>query len=237
MLNSQKETQYLHIMPLKFLSILTLIQCLILVSAPSHARLYKWIDESGQIRYGDQLPPGYKNKKHQQLDAEGRIIFIKEDGKSEKQIKKERADKLAKENAEKQARQLAEEKRKKQLAQDRILLLTFNSADEIFYARDQRLLVIDSKINLLNKSINKHQSKLETLEALATKNFRSKDQPVPGSLLQKIEQSQKNILIAEEKIARSELKRTEVITNSDNNLARFKDLKRRLREQENDNKE
>lgn len=197
-----------------------------LLSFSVDARLYKWVDENGNTRYGDRLPPGYYNKKHQQLDAQGRVILTKEDAKTEAQLKAERA---KKEEAERQKKE-QEQARLKQQAEDRILLLTFNSEEEIFISRDQRLEVIDSKIALLEKSVQSNQKKLEILDQEATDKYRSKEVEIPGSLMQKIEQTGKNILTAEEKIFLSQQKRKEVLNTFEHDLKRFRDLKRRQRE-------
>lgn len=198
---------------------------LVLMSSVGEARLYKWFDADGQIRYGDQLPPEYINKKHFQLDAEGRIIMTKEAGKSPKQLKKER------ELAEKKKEEddLAEKKRIQQNQIDRILLLTFNSEDDIFYARDQRLQVLDSKITLFNKNKTSSQKKLINLNEQANKFYLSKQLDIPGGLQQKIEQMSKNIISTKNNIIQSERKREEVVINFKRELERFRDLKSRQR--------
>ncbi len=198
---------------------------LIFMSTVSEALLYKWVDANGQIRYGDQLPPDASNKKHFQLDAEGRIIMTKEEGKSAKQLKKER---LAAEKIKKD-KEIADKKQSLQNKQDRILLLTFNSEDDIFYARDQRLQVLDSKITLLNKNKNSSQKKLLRFNDQAEKQYRSKQLDIPGGLQQKIEQINKNIISTYNNIAQSKHKRADVIINFKKDLERFRDLKARQR--------
>jgi len=202
---------------------------LLLLASIAEARLYKWVDAEGNIRYGDQLPAGYANKKHFQLDSEGRIILKVEAGKSPQQIKQERV--LAKREAEakKLADEKAEKQRKAQIQQDRVLLLTFNSEEDIFYSRDQRLLVLDSKISLLNKNKQSSQKKLKALDDQADAQYRSKKQDVPGGLQQKIEQMNKKIRSADKYITQSEYKRAEVISNFKKDLTRFRNLKERQR--------
>jgi len=212
-------------------AILFLLLNIALLLQVSHceARLYKWVDSAGNTRYGDQLPPSYANKKHYQLDAEGRIILRVEAGKSPQQIKKERA--LAKRKAEEKA--LADKETKKQQKiqhqQDRILLLTFNSEDEIFYSRDQRLIVLDSKIKLLRKNKQTSENKLMVLNEQANTQYLSKKQDIPGGLQQKIEQMNKKVRATEKNIKKTEYKRAGVISNFKKDLSRFRDLKERQR--------
>jgi len=202
---------------------------LLLQASYCEARLYKWVDPNGNTRYGDQLPPSYANKKHYQLDAEGRIILSVEAGKSPQQIKKERA--LAKRKAAEKALADKEVKkqRKIQRQQDRILLLTFNSEDEIFYSRDQRLLVLDTKISLLNKNKQSSEKKLRVLDEQADTQYRTNKLDVPGGLQQKIEQMNKKIQAAEKNIIKAGHKRAEVMSNFKKDLARFRNLKERQR--------
>jgi len=202
---------------------------LLSVNKSAEARLYKWIDENGQIRYGDQLPPEYANKKHFQLDQEGRVIMTKKAGKSPEQLKKEREQ--AKKDAEQKEKEKAEAEQQRilQQRQDRILLLTFNSEEDIFYSRDQRLQVLDTKISLLKKNKASSKEKLLVLQQQANDQYTSKKLEVPGGLQQKIEQMNRKINIADKNIQLSNFKREDVLSGFEKDLARFRDLKARQR--------
>ena len=213
-------------------SVLCVAIAILLLSFSSSARLYKWVDVNGETRYGDQLPPEFANKKYFQLDSEGRIILTKEAGKSPQQLREERA--LAKKEAEqkKVAEKEAEQKRIKQNREDRILLLTFNSESDIFYARDQRLLVLDSMINLLKKNKSLSDKKLIILNKQAQDLYHSKSLEVPGGLQQKLEEMNKKIELTNNNISKTQHKRAEVVTGSEKDLGRFRDLKERQRKNE-----
>ena len=207
-----------------FVTIFTL-----LLSFSSQARLYKWVGENGETRYGDQLPANFTNKKHFQLDSEGRIILTKEAGKSPQRAlaEKEAGDKKAAEIA-------AEKQRIKQNRADRVLLLTFNSESDIFYSRDQRLQVLDSKISLLNKNKELSEKKLINLKKQAQEQYLSKDLAVPGGLQQKLEEMNKKIEITVNSTNRTLHKRVEVVDEFKNDLKRFRDLKERQRKNKNE---
>lgn len=210
---------------IKAIIVVLMATILVLTSNVGEAASYKWLNADGQIRYGDQLPPEYTNKKHFQLDAEGRIIMTKEAGKSPKQLKKERE--LA--EKEKAEQEIAEKKRIQQNKIDRILLLTFNSEEDIFYARDQRLQVLDSKITLFNKINKSSQKKLAALNEQAEKHYLSKQRDIPGGLQQKIEHLDKRILSTKNNIIQSERQREDVVISFKKDLERFRDLKSRQR--------
>ncbi len=201
---------------------LTLALVLCALSAPvSSASLYKWIDENGQVRYSDRLPPSQVKKKHQQLSKQGVVLSTTEDARSEEEI----AEELEKQQALESER--AEQARLKQIQdkKDQVLLLTFSSAEEIDLAREDRLAVVDSVIRLIEKSIASTQEKLDELQANADEVYLSQGKEVPGGLAQKIEHFTRKI---ENREAQLELKLDEkarINARFDSDLERFRLLK------------
>ena len=158
------------------------------------AKLYKWVDESGQVRYSDTLPPEQKMKRHQMLDPDGRIVDTLEAQKSPEQIRRERAEaqrleEEARREAEKQARIRAAQEHR-----DRVLLMTFTSESELLAAREERIAVIDSVISLLRKNIEQEQETISRLEQRAQNLYVEKDKAVPGGLAQNIEYFNEKLL-------------------------------------------
>ena len=145
--------------------------------------LYKWIDENGQIRYSDRLPPNQVKKKHQQLNSQGVVLSTKEAAKSDEELAAEAEAKRKLEEQQAREAKLKEAQDKK----DQVLLLTFSSEEELGLARDNRLEVLDSVIQLINKSIATTQQQLEELMANADEIYLSRGKEVPGGLAQKIE--------------------------------------------------
>ena len=69
------------------LSVLMTTATLFVLSFPAGAgALYKWVDENGQIRYSDRLPPTQVRRKHQQLNSQGVVLSTKEAAKSAEQL-------------------------------------------------------------------------------------------------------------------------------------------------------
>lgn len=166
------------------LSVLLLIAALCVVFNPANAgALYKWIDEDGQIRYSDRLPAAQSKRKHHQLNSQGVVLSTKEAAKSEAELAAEAAAKRKLEAEQATQAKLDEEQNKK----DQVLLLTFSNEKELGMARDDRVEVLDSVINLISKSIAATQQALDELQASADEIYLSKGQEVPGGLAQKIE--------------------------------------------------
>lgn len=174
-----------HLEPrLTLLPVLLLASILFAFSKQAGAgALYKWVDENGQIRYSDRLPAKQVKKKHQQLNSQGVVLSTKEAAKSDEELAAEAEAKRKLEEQEAEEARLKEIQYKK----DQVLLLTFSSEEELSLARDDRLEVLDSVINLINKSITSTQQQLQQLITSAEDIYLSKGKEVPGGLAQKIE--------------------------------------------------
>ena len=71
---------------LKFWSILALGASLWLPVSPLQAgKLYKWVDETGQVRYGDHIPAKYAKKSNETLNTQGVVVDSKAALKSAEQ--------------------------------------------------------------------------------------------------------------------------------------------------------
>ena len=191
-------------------------------SSPAAAgALYKWIDEDGQIRYSDRLPASQTTKKHQQLSTQGVVLSTTEEAMSpeERAIEAEAKRKLEEQQASDALIKQAQDKK------DRVLLLTFSNEDELSLARNDRLEVLDSVIQLIDKSIASTVKKLDGLQQTADNNYSSKGEDIPGGLAQKIEHFTRKI---ENRNAQLELKQNEkskINEQYDIDLARFRLLK------------
>lgn len=53
---------------------------------PAQARMYRWVDENGQVHYSDRIPPKYANKERKEFDTEGRVISVVQAAKKEAQL-------------------------------------------------------------------------------------------------------------------------------------------------------
>ena len=124
------------------------------------AALYKWIDENGQIRYSDRLPVSQSKKKHQQLSTQGVVLSTTEEAMSdeERAIDAEAKRKLEEQQSKDAVIKQAQDKL------DRVLILTFSNEEELSLARDNRLEVLYSVIQLINNSIPSTVKKLDHLQ-------------------------------------------------------------------------
>jgi len=201
---------------------LFLVILLCAVSSESMAgALYKWVDENGEVRYSDQLPPHQSSKGHQQLNSQGVVITTKDAAKSSEDIA---IDAEAKRLLEEQQR---EEARIKSIQdkKDRVLLLTFSTEEELERARDSRMEVIDSVVRLIAGSIETTQDKLYQLSNRAQDDYISQGKQVPGGLAQKIEHFERKIENRNAQMALKEEEKEKILQKYELDLERFRLLK------------
>jgi hypothetical protein len=158
----------------------------LLLSVPSlHAgKLYKWVDENGQIRYGDRVPPQYAKKSNETLNKQGVVIESKAAAKTKEQLAEEQ--KLV----ELKAKQ--ERKRQQQAHQDRILLDTFTNEDEMILTRDGKIEAIEAVIRVTDSRTEKIKHRLENY-ALRAANLERSGKAIPQKLQQDIREARRQI--------------------------------------------
>ncbi|HCA26453.1 MAG TPA: hypothetical protein DEP05_02210, partial [Betaproteobacteria bacterium] len=107
-----------------------ILLCVFLVP-PAMARMYKWVDDKGDVHYGDTIPPQFSSQAASELNQRG--IVVKKPGAAltSEQIK---------------AREAARKQAKAQARRDRALLATYVNEQEIDRARDRRLRQIQQRI-------------------------------------------------------------------------------------------
>ena len=128
---------------------------LICTSTPAFAELKKWVDEKGQIHYGDKIPARYLRKEHQIMNTEGVIIENVPAAKTAEQLREERRQaKIAKIKAE---------KKRQQDFKDRVLIDTYTTERDLLKAREERLGTFNSLIDLTLTIITSNEEQLERL--------------------------------------------------------------------------
>ena len=163
---------------------LLLLTALLTVSSAFGGRMYKWVDENGQVHYSNQLPPEATQQKREVINDQGRTMKVY------------RAPLTPEEKIEE--KRLAElEARKKELAEkranhDRSLLATYSRKEDMYPVRDAKISAIESLIKVTNSRKRSLQNRLLELTEEAAGYERSGKQP-PASLLSRISNLRKQI--------------------------------------------
>ncbi|MCF6283357.1 MAG: DUF4124 domain-containing protein [Candidatus Polarisedimenticolaceae bacterium] len=133
---------------------------LTLVSSTLFAdQFYRWQDANGNWHYTDTIPPEQIIKEHSKLDEQGLQV------ESIKRVKN--AEELAKEAELEKLRAKQRLILERQQAEDRVLLRTFRSGDDIIMARDGKLRAVDLQIQLIESNIKRMKEKLAKMHQSA----------------------------------------------------------------------
>ena len=187
-------------------------------------KLFKWVDENGQIRYSDRLPAYQSSERFQTLAPDGRVLDTREKAKTPEQIRLERAEKK---RLEAEASKIATQKAKilsVKKHHDDVLMLTYTSETEILEARNERIEVIDSVLKILNKEKTIEEEHLKEQQIRAQKNFIDKNQKVPGGLAQNIEYSTAKIQSKQDLMDIKKTERDKLIFQYEEDINRYREL-------------
>jgi hypothetical protein len=149
------------------------------------------------------------------------VLSTREAAKSDEELAAEAAAKL---KAEKEAAIQAKIK-EAQDKKDRVLLLTFSNENELGLTRNDRIEVLESVINLINKSIVSTLQTLQELQISADENYTSQDKEVPGGLAQKIEHFTRKIENRSAQLELKVLEKNKINEQYDRDLSRYRELK------------
>ena len=158
-------------MALEFFKKSLVIASLIIMTLPAVAgTLYRWMDETGRVHISDKIPPEATQRGYDIINAQGRVV------------KHVAAPLTDEELAALEARRSQEREelraKKEQERKDRILTLTYGTVDEIEFARQERLSLIEAQIKLHEKRLREKAEERKKLNK-KTQKFSDEDRPVP----------------------------------------------------------
>ncbi len=144
------------------------------IAAPASAgKLYKWVDEKGNVHFSDKVPPEAAKLAHKEMNQSGITVKEVARAKTQEELAAEAAQKIKDE----EARKIAEA----QAQADRALMLSYTTVDDLIRARDQELGVIDSNMATAKLTMASQEKNLSDLLAHAADFERSK-KPVPQAV-------------------------------------------------------
>jgi hypothetical protein len=202
---------------IKYWSALALCTSLWLSVPSLHAgKLYKWVDESGQTRYGDRIPPQYAKKSNETLNKQGVVVGSKAAAKTREQIAAEQQ--LAETKAEQ------ERKRQEQTHKDRILLDTFTNEDEMILTRNGKIQAIEAVIRVTESRTEKIKQRLAQ-HKLRAANLERAGKAVPQKLQQDIREARRQIQYNSDYISNRRKAQQAIREKFELDINRFRKLK------------
>ena len=138
----------------------SLVLASLLLTPHAHAAMKKWVDEFGQVHYGEHVPFQYLRGEHSEINEHGIIVNRSKKMKSESELNAEALQRKIKIIADKK-KQI--ENRRAAL-RDRVLLDTFTVENDLIIARDARIDSVDSQISLAQTLIKNDVRKLDVVK-------------------------------------------------------------------------
>ena len=185
-------------------------------SFSAHGKMFKWVDDEGQIHFGDRIPPQYMVKEHQELNESGVVTKRKDAARTPAEKAEDR--RLEK---KKKAAALVEKKKKQR---DRVLLDTYTTERDLIVARDSRLEAVDSQIQLAETIIGDSNKSIESLEKQVTQ-IKASNREVPADVYQRIDSEKQQVAVQSKVMASHKKRHEDIATQFNDYIERFKVLK------------
>lgn len=181
--------------------------------------VYKWVDNEGNVQYGNTIPPEYIKNKHSTLNKKGFEVEQKDDVS----IENERARaKILKEEEDKRKHAEEEKKRNARLAYDRLLLESYLSEKDLLEMRNRQITTIDGIITLTESNIKKLTSQLNKLNREIENH--NADSETGTKVQAEIDATQKQIDDYHKFIANRRAEQEHIKANFDRDLVRLREL-------------
>jgi len=203
-------------MSLKTLTITLILLACLPVSGQA-GKLYKWVDDEGRTHYSDKLPPSDIKHAHSALDEHGVTIDRVDAAKTPEEIRQEAEEARLREEQER----LAE----KQRAEDRVLLRTFRSEDDILMTRNGQIQAVDTYIRVTQANIKRLKHTLEEMQANAAQ-LELSGQSIPKKYLADIEEKRQALKDSYESIIEREREKNRIRQSFAKDQNRFRELKK-----------
>lgn len=189
------------------------------VSPLQAAGTKKWVDEQGQIHYGDRIPPEYLRGEHSVINEQGIEVRKNQAMKTEAELSKE---------AELQRQKQAEERKRliearKQALRDRVLTDTFTTENDLIIARDARVEAVDSQISLTKTLIEHDQQRLNDVQN-RIKSIEASGREAPENLHKEVKSLSRQLENNDRFIEDRKKERQKIIDSFDADIKRFREL-------------
>jgi hypothetical protein len=180
----------------------------------AQAKMYKWVDEDGQMHFGDKIPQKYLAKEHEELNERGMKVKHKEAEKNAQ----EKAEEQHLEQERKKAALEAQKKKK----MDRVLLDAYDSENDLIIARDSRLEAVASQIQLSEAIISESNKKIKLMEERVAE-IKVSGREVPDNLYVSLDNERQQVA-TQTRVMQTHKKRSDEISEKYNDyIKRFRE--------------
>lgn len=170
-------------------------------------KLYRWVDEKGQVHFGDKLPPQDAKQGRETLNRQGMVTSTVPREPTAEELAQQRAEALAREESARRA------------VVDRTLLQSYTSVAELQAAREERVATIEGRTVLARKAVADNEKVLEDLRS------RAGDKPPPPELAKQIETFEASLVDNLQLVQRLGEERGQIEAQFSADIERFKLLR------------
>lgn len=191
---------------------------LCLAAGTVHAQqLYRWVDENGEVHFGDSIPAEYSEIERQVVNEHGITVDVLHAKKTDEELAEEARLEEVKRDIELQRRA------------DQALLATYLSVDEIIMHRDRRVELFQAQARVTELYLKNLQGRLDLLETEASR-YRpySSDPDAPmiePDLANDLAATRETIERHEENLRRFRQDEQSIVARFDGDIDRFRQLK------------
>ncbi|WP_026603293.1 DUF4124 domain-containing protein [Methylomonas sp. 11b] len=195
---------------------IVVLALLLAMAEPAYAKkMYRWVDENGNVYFSDQVPPDQVKHKRETLSEKARVLDVLEKAKTAEQIaQQKRLDALRKEQEKIIARQNAN---------DKVLLSTFRSIDDMNKALSNKMASFDAGQKVIEGNIERIQQQLQQQQQQAA-NLERGGSKIPPKLLADIAASKQQIEAGKQELLRHQQDRQNSEKEFKADIARFQFL-------------
>lgn len=187
------------------------------VMAQGDQKMYRWVDKDGNIHYGDSIPAEYAEVDKQVVNEHGVTVDVMRGKKSDAEIAEEKRQETLRAQQEMQRRQ------------DRALLATYLSVDEIVMHRDRRVELFQAQARVTELYLRNLQKRMQSLQAEASRYRPYSEDPdaemIGPALAADMATTREAIARHEQNLQRFQDDEETIVARFDGDIGRFKALK------------
>lgn len=169
---------------LRFLLLLIILLFAAATTAHAQSSVYRWVDDEGEVHYGQSVPPEFKDYGYVRLGPDGTVRERVEPALSPEEIAERRRRRA--EEAEREAEQRSEETR------DRMLLATYSSEADLKQALEMQIAGINSQRTSTRMALDLIETRFEKLVSRAARRDRE-GEGVPEQLSESIRETRREL--------------------------------------------
>lgn len=197
----------------------TLSVSVLCVSPLQAAGTKKWVDEQGQVHYGDRVPTEYLRGEHSVINDQG--IEVRKNAAMKTEAERAREAELQKRKQAEQRKRLIEAR--KQALRDRVLTDTFTTENDLIIARDARVEAVDSQISLTKTLIAHDEQRLSDVKQ-RIKSIEDSGREAPQNLHKEVHSVSRQLENHYAFIEDRNNERENIIKSFDEDIKRFREL-------------